>query len=164
MVLDGRILNPMLIGDGPTNKEQPRIISAIAYQTGTDQVYAATHQGSYGIVQKYNLIGTPRKVSTLDEEVFRWQENVALSVDEQGHVYILVDEPEQIIELDQEDQIVNRYVFQDMAGYANYLDFFRWNLGGIGRPLAMTVTPDGSMMFIVNQNPGQISLAAFALK
>jgi hypothetical protein len=162
-VIDGQILNPMLVSQEPTNDERPHIIADLAYQAVTDRLYAAVHQGDQGIVQKFVLTGTPRNLATLNEGLTGWDEDVALSVDDRGHVFVLVDRPGFIVELDQEDEVVYVYGFKDMAGEASYPAVSYWLPGEIGRPLAMTVTPDGSMIFIVDQKGEEINLTAYTL-
>jgi hypothetical protein len=161
--IDGRILNPMLASQEPTNEERPHTIAALTYQPVTDRLYAAVHQGNHGLIQKFTLTGTPRNLATLNQDLTRWQEDVALSVDSRGLVYVLVDTPGYIVELDQEDQVVNVYGFLEMAGHANYPAVTYWLPGQIGRPLAMAVTPDGSMIIVIDQKGLEIHLTAYNL-
>jgi hypothetical protein len=137
LVLDGRILNPMLVAQSPTDTPADNIIAALAYQTSTDSLYAAVRQGTSGIVQKYDLIGAPRKVATLDQELINWQENIAFTTDSRGHLFILLDNPQRIVELDQDDQIVNTYGFRDLADASADYPVTYWFPGSIGQPLAL---------------------------
>jgi 6-phosphogluconolactonase (cycloisomerase 2 family) len=164
MVMDGRILNPMLVAEGPADDIWSQTIPALAYQSETGHVYAATHQGTQGLVQKYDLVGEPQALEVLDEEIIHWQEDVALSTDGRGHLFILVDAPPLIIELDDQDQIVNVYGFRDRAGDSSYPAVTHWLPGSIGQPQALAVSPDGSMLFIVDKNQDRVNLTAFSVK
>jgi hypothetical protein len=90
ILFDGKILNSLLLSEGPTEEMQVNIVADLAYQAATEQLYAATHFGGSGRIQEYDLIGVPQEIATLDEVPFHWQNAVALSADQQGQVYIFV--------------------------------------------------------------------------
>lgn len=161
-VLDGRILNSKAVGE-ETAEEPAQMIMDIAYSGVMDSVYAAVWHETSGIVQKFSLTGTPRTLATLDNGLVRWQEGVAISTDGRGHVYILVDSPGYIVELDQDDAVVNVYGFRDLERWDGNTAVTYWLPGGVGRPLAMAAAADGSMLFVVDEVEGGLKVTAYTV-
>jgi hypothetical protein len=165
LILDGRVLNSFLVNEEAEDAVRPNIIAALSFQTQTDRLYAAVFQGANSIIEKYTLTGTPRRELTLDDEIIRWQENVALSSDSQGYTYILIDSPAHIVELDQDDQIINIFGFLDQPPTAvETLDetaVTHWLPGALDQPLALAVSPDGTMLFIIDQTRDQTKISAY---
>jgi hypothetical protein len=163
ILFDGKILNSLLLSEGPTEEMQVNIVADLAYQAATEQLYAATHFEGTGRIQEYDLIGVPQEIATLDEVPFHWQNAVALSADQQGQVYIFVGDPKVIYELGQDNLLTALYGFRDLAAEKDYPAVTHLLPGTIGIPMIMTVSPDGSMLFLIEQNQGQINLTAYAL-
>ncbi|MFZ0544154.1 MAG: hypothetical protein WAM60_01865 [Candidatus Promineifilaceae bacterium] len=162
-LFDGKILNSLLLSEGPTDEMQVNVVADLAYQSSTEQLYAATYFEGNGRIQTYDLIGTPHETATLDEVPFDWQNAVALSTDQQGQVYIFIGDPKLIYELGQDNLLTALYGFRDLTAEKDYPAVTHLLPGTTGIPMIMTVSPDGTMLFLIDQDQGRINLTAYAL-